>query len=66
VKPEKIREQTVDELRKTERELVEQLFRMRISKSIGQLDSASKIQATRRHIARVKTILREKEAAAKA
>jgi len=62
VKPEKIREMGADELLGKEKELQEQLFRLRLQKAIGQLDNALKIRATRRDIARVKTVLRETQA----
>ncbi|HWW95755.1 MAG TPA: 50S ribosomal protein L29 [Vicinamibacteria bacterium] len=61
MKPEQIRELGLDELRHKEKELQEQLFRLRFQKSLGQLDNALKLQATRRDIARVKTILKEKQ-----
>jgi len=61
VKPETVREMSVDDLRGKERELQEQLFRLRLQKSIGQLDNALKIRETRRDIARIKTILKEKQ-----
>jgi large subunit ribosomal protein L29 len=60
MKPEKLREMSADELRGKERELQEQLFRLRFQKSIGQLDNAMKIRETRRDIARVKSVLRER------
>jgi large subunit ribosomal protein L29 len=63
MKPEQIREMSVDDLRGKERELQEQLFRLRFQKSIGQLDNALKLRETRRDIARVKTVLREKQVA---
>jgi large subunit ribosomal protein L29 len=63
VKADKVREMSADELRARERELQEQLFRLRFQKSIGQLDNALKIRETRRDIARVKTVLRQKLAA---
>lgn len=66
MKAEKVREMGVEELRARERELQEQLFRLRFQRSIGQLDSPMKIRQTRRDIARVKTILKEKEASAQA
>jgi len=66
VKPEKVREMSADELRAKERELQEQLFRLRFQKSIGQLDNALKIRETRRDIARVKTVLRQKQGPAQA
>jgi large subunit ribosomal protein L29 len=55
---------SADELRSKERELQEQLFRLRFQKSLGQLDNALKIRETRRDIARVKTVLRQKKQAA--
>ena len=50
-----------DELTAKERELTDQLFRMRIQKSMGQLEAAHKLKSLRRDLARVKTVLREKE-----
>ena len=66
MKPDKVREMSADELRTRERELQEQLFRLRFQKSLGQLDNALKIRETRRDIARVKTVLRQKQAPAAA
>jgi large subunit ribosomal protein L29 len=60
---EKLREMNPDELRGKERELQEQLFRLRFQKSLGQLDNALKIRETRRDIARVKTVIRQLAAA---
>lgn len=66
MKPDKVREMSADELRTKERELQEQLFRLRFQKSLGQLDNALKIRETRRDIARVKTVLRQMQAPAAA
>ena len=66
MKPEKVREMSSEELTAKERELSEQLFKLRFQKSIGQLDNALKIRETRRDIARVKTVLRQKRAQAAA
>ena len=66
MKVDKVREMSADELVARERELQEQLFRLRFQKSIGQLDNALKIRETRRDIARVKTVLRQKRAQAAA
>jgi large subunit ribosomal protein L29 len=55
-----IREMGVDELRSRERELGDELFRLRIQKSLGQLDRPLKLRLVRRDLARIKTILREK------
>ncbi len=62
MKPEQIRELGKDELKGKEKELQEQLFRLRFQKSLGQLDNALKLREVRRDIARVKTVLREKSA----
>jgi large subunit ribosomal protein L29 len=58
-----VRDLAVDELRQREKEMDDQLFRLRIQKSMGQLDAAHKLKAVRRDLARVKTVLREKETA---
>jgi large subunit ribosomal protein L29 len=59
-----IRDLGADELRLKVRDLDEQLFRLRIQKSMGQAEAATKARGLRRDLARVKTILREKELAA--
>jgi len=64
VKADKVREMSSEELTAKERELSEQLFKLRFQKSIGQLDNALKIRETRRDIARVKTTLRQRAQAA--
>jgi len=59
-KASELRELTVDELRQRARELDDQLFRMRIQKAMGQLETPIKLRTTRRERARVLTVLREK------
>jgi large subunit ribosomal protein L29 len=61
MKPEKVRELGAAELQAKEKELQEQLFRLRVQQSIGQLENAIKLRQVRRDIARVKTVLREKQ-----
>ena len=51
----------VEELQHKEIELREQLFRLRVQKSLGQLDNTLKLRETRRDIARVVTILKQKQ-----
>jgi large subunit ribosomal protein L29 len=58
-----IRELSVDVLHEREKELDDQLFRLRIQKSMGQLEAPAKVREVRRDLARIKTILREKEQA---
>ena len=55
-----IRELSVDELNGREKELDDQLFRLRIQKSMGQLEAPAKVRDLRRDLARIKTILRER------
>ena len=62
MKASEVRELTVDDLRAREKELDDQLFRLRIQKSMGQLEAPAKVRDVRRDLARVKTILREKSA----
>jgi large subunit ribosomal protein L29 len=56
-----IRELTVDDLRARVKDLEDQTFRLRIQKSMGQLEAPAKVREIRRDLARIKTILREKE-----
>ena len=55
-----LRDLSVEELRNKERDLNDQLFRMRIQKSMGQLEAPEKMKTVRRDLARVKTFLRQK------
>ena len=50
-----------DELQQRVKELDDQLFRLRIQKSMGQIEAAGKMKLLRRDVARLKTVLREKE-----
>jgi large subunit ribosomal protein L29 len=56
-----LRDLSVEDLRSRERDLDDQIFRLRLQKSTGQLESAVKVRTGRRELARVKTIIREKE-----
>jgi large subunit ribosomal protein L29 len=56
-----LRDLTVDDLRAREQDLRDQLFRLRIQKSMGQLEVPGKVRITRKDLARVKTVLREKQ-----
>ena len=57
------RELGVDELQQRAKDMDDQLFRLRIQKSMGQLEAANKLKGLRRDLARVRTVLREKETA---
>ena len=56
-----IRELSVDELHSREKDLDDQIFRLRIQKSMGQLEAPAKVVTLRRDLARIKTVLRERK-----
>jgi large subunit ribosomal protein L29 len=60
MKAAEVHELSVDELQTREKELDDQLFRMRIQKSMGQLEAPDKMRTVRRDLARVKTVQRQK------
>jgi len=62
MKAAELRDLGTDELSARERDLTDQLFRMRIQKSMGQLEAPTRIRLVRRDLARVKTLLRQKRA----
>ena len=61
MKASELREQTMEELRDRENELSDQLFALRLQKVTGQLDNPIKMTAVRRDLARVLTVINEKE-----
>jgi large subunit ribosomal protein L29 len=64
VKAADIRERTDAELRELEAELKEKLWKSRFQNFTNQLDDTASIKNIRRDIARVKTILTQRERAA--
>jgi large subunit ribosomal protein L29 len=58
---EKFREMGQSELEVQQRELSEQIFRLRFQLTTGQSEGLKKLRETRRDLARVKTLLRELE-----
>ena len=64
MKAEKIRNLTDDELKHQERDLADQLFKLKFQMNMGQTESLKKIRGLRRDIARVQTVLREQELSA--
>ena len=51
---------TADDLRQRARDLDDQVFRLRIQRSMGQAEAGNKVRPLRKELARVKTVLREK------
>ena len=60
MKPDKVRNLTDEELRHQERDLNDQLFKLKFQLNMGPTESLKKIRGLRRDIARVKTIARER------
>ncbi len=58
---EKVRELATNELEIQERELTEQVFRLRFQLASGQTEGLKRLREARRDLARVKTLLRERE-----
>jgi len=61
MKAAELRDLGVDELGVKERDLTDQLFRMRIQQSMGQLEAPDKLRTVRRDLARVKPFMRQKQ-----
>jgi large subunit ribosomal protein L29 len=58
---EKLRDLGTPELEARERELAEQVFRLRFQLTTGQAEAVTRLRVARRDVARVKTLLRERE-----
>jgi large subunit ribosomal protein L29 len=54
----KIREAGVNELEAQQKELVEQIFRLRFQMATGQAEALRRLRESRKDLARVKTLLR--------
>ncbi|MEC9400369.1 MAG: 50S ribosomal protein L29 [Myxococcota bacterium] len=60
MKATELREKTTTELEELERQVRDELFRLRMKHYSGQLQRPSDLQEKRRDIARIKTVLTEK------
>jgi large subunit ribosomal protein L29 len=61
MKASELKDKSVEELRNQQLELLEQQFKLRMKRASGQLSQSHQLGMVRRDIARVKTILREKQ-----
>ncbi len=59
-----VRTQSVDELNDNLLDLKKEAFNLRFQRASGQLENTARVRQVRRDIARIKTILREKQQAA--
>ena len=57
----KIRELTVEELNKKLADLKEELFNLRFQQAIGQLENPARMKMVKKDIARILTIISERE-----
>ena len=64
VKTRVLRDKTVSDLREQEEQLREQIFKLRFQKATGQAENPQRIVLVKKELARVLTVIREKETAA--
>jgi large subunit ribosomal protein L29 len=58
---ERLRDTDVKELEVQQRELSEQIFRLRFQLTSGQAEALKRLRVARKDLARIKTLLRERE-----
>jgi len=58
-----LRDKSIDELNTRERDLREQLFKLRFQRATGRMENPMKIRDVRREIARIKTLINERSRA---
>ncbi|MEO0794736.1 MAG: 50S ribosomal protein L29 [Verrucomicrobiota bacterium] len=63
MKAKDIRELSPEELNKKLRDTRDELVNLRVRKQVGQVENPSQLRSLRRDIARIETILNQKEAA---
>ena len=66
MKTKELHELTVDELNTKLKDLKEELFNLRFRHAIGQLENPASLKNVKKDIAKIKTILKERELATKA
>ena len=63
MKTAELRDKSIDELNTRERELREQLFKLRFQRATGRMENPMKIREVKREIARIQTLLNERSRA---
>jgi len=61
MKTEKIKELSDEELKNQERDIAEQMFRLRFHMATGQTEGLNKLRSLKKDVARIKTIRRQRE-----
>ena len=59
--PSEIREKNLKELAALEKDLKEELFKLKMQNATGQLEKSHRLEEVKRDIARVKTITKQKK-----
>jgi large subunit ribosomal protein L29 len=62
MKASEVRELTLEELRQREEDVSEELFNLKFQLATAQLENKMRVRQVRRDLARIKTIMREKQA----
>ena len=61
MKVSEIRELTLEELRQREQDIAEELFNLKFQRATAQLENKMRVRQVRRDLARVKTVIQEKQ-----
>ena len=61
MKVSEIRELTIEELRQRELDIAEELFNLKFQRATAQLENKMRVRQVRRDLARVKTVIQEKQ-----
>lgn len=61
IKPAALKEKSETELLTMERDLVQQLYKFRFMTATGAMENPARVSQVKREIARIKTVLRERE-----
>ncbi|MDX1777720.1 MAG: 50S ribosomal protein L29 [Thermodesulfobacteriota bacterium] len=63
MKVSEIRELTLEELKQREQDVSEELFNLKFQRATAQLENKMRVRQVRRDLARIKTIIKEKQTA---
>ena len=63
MKAREIREMGLEEMQRKRDDLREEMFNLRFQHGVGQLENTAKLKQTKRDIARVETLIKEKQRA---
>ena len=61
MKAKELREMNLEEMARKEADLKQEWFNFRFQHGTGQLENTSKLKSAKRDIARIKTVIRQKE-----